>query len=90
MTNEEAKQAFIKQCPVVHNCRCSGSLITYKRICKYIHEIRGNGKMYIAIALTDEKEHCIVYAEPRDVEEYDESKPLDREHYFVINTRQPC
>lgn len=82
MTANQAKQAFMKQCPIVHNCRCTGRLILYKRICKYIHEIRADGKMYIVVAMTDEKEHCIVYAELRDIAEYDENKPLERQNYF--------
>lgn len=89
MTSEEAKQAFIKQVKIVHNCRCSGTLIVYDRIKGYLHEIRKDGKMYLSVGMTDEKEHCIVWDDPRNVELYDENKPLDRNHYFVINTRQP-
>lgn len=90
MTNEEAKQAFINQVKVVNDCRCSGSLIVYHRIKGYLYEIRSNGKLYLSLILTDEKEQCSVQVEPRHVEVYDENKPLDREHYFVKNTRQPC
>ena len=71
MTNEEAKQAFLKQCPIVHNCRCSGCLIRYKRIKQYIHEIRDDGNMYITLALINDKGTCVVYVEPKDVREDD-------------------
>ncbi len=81
MTNEEAKQAFMKQCQVVHKCHCSGSLIVYARIKQYIHDIT-DGNMTVSLALTDSKEHCIVYALPSDVAIYDESKPLEHGNYF--------
>lgn len=76
MTKEEAKQAFLKQCPVIHNCDCSRTLIRYKRIKQYIHEIRDDGKMYITLALVDEKDHCVVYALPKDVSE-DNGEDID-------------
>lgn len=69
MTNDEAKQAFLKQCPVIHNCRCSGSPIRYARIKEFIHEIREDGKLYLTLALIDDKGRCVVYARPADVRE---------------------
>lgn len=82
MSNDEAKQAFVKQVPVVHNCHCSRSLIVYKRIRKLIWDIRSSGEKVLECALTDEKESVLVYALPADLAFYDESKPITRENYF--------
>ena len=82
MSSEEARQAFIKQLPVVHNCHCSRSLILYKRISKYIWDISSDGKQTVECAVTDEKERVIVYALPADLALYDENKPLERGNYF--------
>ena len=87
MTSEEAKQAFTRQVKVVHNCRCSGTLIVYKRIKEYKYIIN-NGKLFISVGMIDDSERCLVWDAPRNVELFDENKPLDKEHYFVDNTRQ--
>lgn len=87
MTGEQAKQAFKNQVPVVHNCRGSGSLIIYRRIKSYSYEIRADHKLYLVLGLTDEKERCLVYADPRDVAIYDENKELTYDNYFK-NSRQ--
>ena len=82
MTSEQAKQAFIDQVRVVHNCHCSRSLIVYKRICKYIWDIRADGKKVTECALTDDKERVIVFALPSDLAVYDDTLSLTRENYF--------
>ncbi len=87
MTGEQAKQAFKSQVRVVHNCRGSGSLIVYHRIIDYTYEIRSDRKLYLVLGLTDEKERCLVYADPRDVAIYDENKELTYDNYFK-NSRQ--
>lgn len=88
MTIEEAKQAFKEQIPVVYNCASTGTLILYHRIRGYLHEIRADGKLYVSLGLTDKKEHCLVWVEPRDIAAYDENTPLTAENYFK-NSRQP-
>lgn len=90
MTIEEAKNAFTSQARIVHNCRCSGSLIVYKRIREFKYVTEANGRKHISLGLIDDQERCMVWDDPRNVEMYDESKPLDRDHYFIKNTRQPC
>lgn len=87
MTGEQAKQAFKSQVRVVHNCRRSGSLIVYRRIKDYTYEIRSDRKLYLVLGLTDENERCMVFADPRDVAVYEESKELTYDNYFK-NSRQ--
>lgn len=81
MSNEEAKQAFLQQLPVVHNCHTSRGLIVYARIKQYIHTIADH-KMSVSLALTDEKERVLIFAAPSEVAIYDENKPLERGNYF--------
>lgn len=90
MTIDEARQAYIDQARIVHNCRCSGCLIVYKRIKEYKHVTESDGRKFISVGLVDDNERCMVWDEPQNIELYDENKPLDRDHYFATNTRQPC
>ena len=83
MTFEEAKQAFTKQVPVVHNCHSTGTIIKYKRIKQIIYECSVEKKVRIVLTLTTDNERCDVVANLHDVAEYDESKELTHNNYFV-------
>lgn len=68
MTDEEAKQAFLKQCSVVERNRSARSVIHYKCISALIYRLV-NGKPALSVELADRSTNSVTIAKPDTVRE---------------------
>ena len=68
MTDEEAKQAFLKQCSVVERNRSARSDIHYKCISALIYRLV-NGKPALSVELADRSTNSVTIAKPDTVRE---------------------
>ncbi len=68
MTSEEAKQAFIKQCPVIDRSYSARSDVHYKCISALIYRII-NGKPALYVELADKNTSSITITKPDTVRE---------------------
>ena len=68
MTDEEAKQAFLKQCSVVEHNRSARSDIHYKCISALIYRLV-NGKPALSVELADRSTNSVTIAKPDTVRE---------------------
>lgn len=68
MTDEEAKQAFLKQCSVVERNRSARSDIHYKCISALIYRLV-NGKPALSVELADRITNSVTIAKPDTVRE---------------------
>lgn len=66
MTDEEAKQAFLKQCSVVERNRSARSDIHYKCISALIYRI-SNGKPALYVELADRNTSSVTITKPDTV-----------------------
>lgn len=64
MTNEEIKQAFLKQCPVIDMNPIYRSNVIYSCILALIHTIKDN-EVVLSVALQDRNTDSITIADPR-------------------------
>lgn len=66
MTNEEIKQAFLKQCPVIDMNPIYRSNIIYSCIIALVHTIKGN-EVVLSVALQDRNTNSVTLADPQYV-----------------------
>ncbi len=64
MTNEEIKQAFLKQCPVIDMNPIYRSNIIYGYIIALVHTIEGN-EVVLSVALQDRNTNSVTLADPQ-------------------------
>lgn len=61
MTNEEAKDLFMRRVPVQRNG------IIYKRISAIIYRLDDKNNVYVCLELLDKCGHCVMIAQAKDV-----------------------
>lgn len=66
MTNEEIKQAFLKQCPVIDVNPILRSNVIYNCILALIHTIKDN-EIVLSVALQDKNTNSITVADPQHI-----------------------